>query len=202
MTREQQRQLRNLKKELPHIVQAEIKQYKINKRDFMIWRRRGDVFYDASVSVGQKDNKCYCSVRGMYKPLWLDDLFWDIMGMEENKKEPLSLRCIGAFTVYGNQFMEDRREMKSWSVEEMSICVREYISRFALETEEDICSRFAEEIPGTPYHADLRQVLYLIYLEKYVDAGRRIAVMDQDLFVNKGIGFRAAAMEYCRQRMM
>lgn len=84
----------------------------------------------------------------------------------------------------------------------INLCVREYISRFALETEEDICSRFAEEIPGTPYHADLRQVLYLIYLEKYVDAGRRIAVMDQDLFVNKGIGFRAAAMEYCRQRMM
>ena len=35
------------------------------------------------------------------KPLYADDLWWDIWGATENKKEPLSLRGIGAYTLSG-----------------------------------------------------------------------------------------------------
>ena len=35
------------------------------------------------------------------KPLYADDLWWDIWGATENKKEPLSLRGIGAYTLTG-----------------------------------------------------------------------------------------------------
>ena len=34
-----------------------------------------------------------------YKPLWIDDLLWDILDIESNKNESDSLRVIGAFTV-------------------------------------------------------------------------------------------------------
>lgn len=35
------------------------------------------------------------------KALYADDLWWDIWGATENKKEPLSLRGIGAYTLSG-----------------------------------------------------------------------------------------------------
>ena len=35
------------------------------------------------------------------KPLYADDLWWDIWGATENKNEPLSLRGIGAYTLSG-----------------------------------------------------------------------------------------------------
>ena len=35
------------------------------------------------------------------KPMYADDLWWDIWGATENKKEPLSLRGIGAYTLSG-----------------------------------------------------------------------------------------------------
>lgn len=35
------------------------------------------------------------------KPLYADDLWWDIWGATENKKEPLSLRGIGAYSLSG-----------------------------------------------------------------------------------------------------
>jgi len=30
-----------------------------------------------------------------------DDILWDILGMSENSKQPLSLRAVGAFAIYG-----------------------------------------------------------------------------------------------------
>lgn len=201
MTREQQRQLKNLKKELPHMVQAEIKKYKIKKKDFMIWRQKERDFYDAHIHVGEKDGKCFCSVTGYYKPMWLDELFWEIMGMEDNKKEPVSLRSIGAFTVYGNKFMQECREVVSWSEEELSVYVREYVSGFAAKTEEGLGGRFAEDISGSPYHAEIREALYLIHQERYEDAIRYVAAMDQDFFENRGVGFRKAATRHCRKRI-
>lgn len=201
MTREQQRQLRILKKELPHIVQAEIKKFKIKKRDFMIWQQKEDGFYNAHIHMGEKDGKCFCSVTGYCKPMWLDELFWEIMGMEDNKKGPVSLRSIGAFTVYGNKFMQESNEIVSWSVEELSVYVKEYVSGFAAKIQENICSRFAEEISEFSYHADIRETLYLIHLERYEDAVRYVDAMEQDSFVNSGIGFREAAAGYCRKRM-
>ena len=40
------------------------------------------------------------------KPLWLDDLLWDLLKMETNKEAPLSLRTIGAFTVSGSELFK------------------------------------------------------------------------------------------------
>lgn len=40
-------------------------------------------------------------VRLTVKPMYADDLWWDIWGATENKKEPLSLRGIGAYSLSG-----------------------------------------------------------------------------------------------------
>lgn len=50
------------------------------------------------------------------KPLWIDDLLWDFLKMIGNKKEPLSLRTIGAFIVYRVEIYEDYKELENWEI--------------------------------------------------------------------------------------
>ena len=33
------------------------------------------------------------------KPLWLDDILWDILDISDNKIAPISFRSIGAYTI-------------------------------------------------------------------------------------------------------
>ena len=54
-----------------------------------------------------KKDKFYCTAVETIKPLWLDDLLWDVLKMETNKEAPLSLRTIGAFTVSGSELFKD-----------------------------------------------------------------------------------------------
>lgn len=46
-------------------------------------------------------NLRFTDVSLMVKPIFADDLWWDIFGIPENKDAPLSLRGNGAFSVFG-----------------------------------------------------------------------------------------------------
>lgn len=47
------------------------------------------------------ENLRFADVSLMVKPIFVDDLWWDIFGLPENKDAPLSLRGNGAFSVFG-----------------------------------------------------------------------------------------------------
>lgn len=100
MTRDEQRRFKELKKALPQLLKDKIKTYKFKKKDYMIWYSKKGLFFDLHIDVRVlPDGKCYCISSEKMKPLWLDDLLWDLLKMESNKGQPLSLRAIGAFTV-------------------------------------------------------------------------------------------------------
>ena len=90
MTREQQRLLRELKKALPEILKKEAREHKIKKKDYMLYGIKEDIFFTCHITVSANEEGCLCSVREALKPLWIDDLNWELLGMDNNKKEPLS----------------------------------------------------------------------------------------------------------------
>lgn len=109
VTREEQRKLRELKKALPKMLQNKIKQYKFKKTDYAIWFMKDNLFFTFLPHIGVPDDgKCYCWASENIKPLWLDDLFWEIFQMESNKSAPLSLRATGAFAVRGSELFEGK----------------------------------------------------------------------------------------------
>lgn len=116
MTREQQKKLREFKKVLPKIIQAEIKKYKLKKKDFMVWFQKEELFFNLNISICERDGLCYCTSIERIKPLWIDDILWDVLGMPENKNEPASLRAIGAFTVYGSEIYNNEAELVTWEM--------------------------------------------------------------------------------------
>lgn len=100
MKREDIKRNNELKKIFQQIMKESAKEHKIKKIDYMLWTTNEKMFYELlpNAYIGESDLMPKLSVRISYKPLWADDLMWDILGMESNKKEPMSLRAIGAFT--------------------------------------------------------------------------------------------------------
>lgn len=131
MTKEERQKYKELTKVLPKMLKDKIKKYKFKKKDFMIWYSTKELFFDLLIGVKVKsDDKCYCTAIETIKPLWLDDLLWDLLKMETNKKEPLSLRTIGAFTVSGAELFKNETELKEWTISELEELIDNYLEHF------------------------------------------------------------------------
>jgi len=79
---------------------SKIKQNKNNDWKFKGWfifRNLNDFFFSASFYVSLKENR----ISGYlgYKPMNIDNVFWDIIDEQPNKKMPLSFRGEAAFCV-------------------------------------------------------------------------------------------------------
>jgi hypothetical protein len=91
----------SLKKEKEKEWTTLIKQaVKINGWKYKGWfayRVVEDFFYEATFCVSVYGNSISSTLE--FKPLVIDDTFWDIVNLNENKKMPLSFRGNGAFVV-------------------------------------------------------------------------------------------------------
>jgi len=56
-----------------------------------------DIFYEANFYTSGIDNSISGSLE--FKPLIIDNVFWEIVNLEDNKKNPLSFRGNGAFVI-------------------------------------------------------------------------------------------------------
>ena len=200
MTRDQQRQLRELNKALPKIVKELIREKKIKKRDFMIFGVREELFFDCIIDVHVNDEYgCHCSTWERVKPLWLDDLFWDLFDMASNKDEPLSLRAIGAFSVYGATIYEDKTVLEHWSEEELRGAVSKYVDHFYESIKTVPFSAFEENLSGG-YHGELREALYYIHNEQYEKA--LLVVGDGNAYFSNGdLTIYDAIRNLCREKL-
>lgn len=196
MTREQQKKLKELKSALPKIIQSEIKKYKLKKKDFMVWVRKKDLFFDLIISIRERNGHCYCASTERIKPLWLDDLLWDILGMPENKDEPASLRAIGAFTVYGSEIYNVESELMTWEIDELEKYAIKYIEHFYQSTQSFGIEKFYECMNASSYHQELRKPLSLIYEKKYKEALDYLNTQGRSHFCNKGVWVNDAMRDY------
>lgn len=91
---------REFKKELLKALGTVIKGSPWKKSSTALYMQSGKFFQDFMISV-QFNNDEKVGVVQKFKPMALDFLLWDIMGMTENASEPLSFRTWGAFTCDG-----------------------------------------------------------------------------------------------------
>ena len=68
------------------MLKEKVKAYKMKKKDYMIWYSKNDLFIECMIDVRETvDDRCCCSIRVKIKPLWIDDLLWDCLHMDNNK---------------------------------------------------------------------------------------------------------------------
>jgi len=202
MTKEQQKKFKELKKALPKILKERIKKYKFKKKDFMIWYNKKDLFFDLLVDIIVKpDGRCYCTSLEKVKPLWLDDLLWDLLKMESNKSEALSLRTIGAFTVAGSEIFEDNSELIELTIDELEEKIDIYLEHFYNSIQNCTIDDFYTHLETSPYHCDLRQSLSLVYHHKYQDALDNLKLNENGGFKNGDLSINEAIKEYCEHQL-
>lgn len=200
MTREQQKKLRELNKSLTQILKNNVKSYGFKKKDYMVWSATKELYFSLLIDVREKDGHCYCTSRETIKPLWIDDLFWDIMDMSENKSEPLSLRCIGAFTIHGMHCFEDKQELSEWSIEELETCVTSYMEHFQNTVNNSTIDSYYSIFDPTAYHGEIQEILILLHKQEYRKALDRIQSMeDGGSFQNNDIWFKEYAEKYIKE---
>jgi hypothetical protein len=84
-------------KEWDNIIKQEAKANGWKFKSWFAYKAVKDFFYEATFYTSALDNSIYGSLE--FKPLIIDDTFWEIVDLNDNKKMPLSFRGTGAFVV-------------------------------------------------------------------------------------------------------
>jgi len=84
-------------KDWTNLIKQEAKSFGWKFKSFFTYKSAKDFFYDVTFYTSGNANLISGSLS--FKPLIVDEIFWDIIGLSDNRKMPLSLRGNGAFVV-------------------------------------------------------------------------------------------------------
>ncbi|HLK30501.1 MAG TPA: hypothetical protein VKT28_18110 [Puia sp.] len=90
--------------EIDKKIKALFKESKWKFKSFFAYKEINGFFFDVIVTTWSKTSSISATL--FFKPLSVDDTFWEIVGLTENKKMPLSFRGEGAFTLPGIKISE------------------------------------------------------------------------------------------------
>lgn len=202
MNREEQKKLKNLKNILPKILKDKIKNYPFRKKDYMIWYSENELFFCLLITVNvTQDGCCVCNSTETVKPLWLDELLWDFLNMENNKTEPLSLRAVGSFAVNGAEIFTDSQELKDWDIGELDKCVDGYLAHFSNSVQTVTIDDFMKNIKSKQYHSELREALTYVYNREYFKALNCLQGLGEGVFQNGELFINNEIREFCKNEL-
>jgi len=95
MTREEQRKLSDLKKQLTQTEKLRAKEYGFKRSHGFIYKFVADFAYWVSTHISADGNNIIVQIPLKYIPL--DEVLWDVFECPENRKQPKSFHISGAF---------------------------------------------------------------------------------------------------------
>ena len=159
------------------------KKYRWKQSSYINWKVEGG-YYFYLVHLN-----CYSEATLYVKPLYIDDLWWDVFEMSSNKKEPMSLRGKGAFALDGVRIMETpdlfdiRAEESEYELEKIQKYSDEDIEKIwddVFQQIEDEVKRFLKENPDPDSYFPGEEHCHGYYaLITYLHAGDKQKVLDK-----------------------
>ena len=161
------------------------KKYGWKQHSFINWKVEGG-YYFYLVHLN-----CYGEATLYVKPLYIDDLWWDIFEMSSNKKAPVSLRGNGTFSLDGVRILNTPDLFDIRTNERGSEYELEKIQKYSDEDIEKIwdnvfqqfdneVQRFLKENPDPDSYFPEEEKCYEYYtLITYLHAGDRQKVLDK-----------------------
>ncbi len=192
MTHDQQRKYKELSRYLERKAKEEFKKYRLKKRDYKFYVSKNDMFYSAILSMNGNKLQAYFYA----KPLWLDDILWDILGMSSNKDEPISLRGVGAFTILSQIREEDYIVDNTEEIDEAVTKTFEELAALADSYEED---DFLADYQTIAYQQEAIKAIVLVHQEEYDKALALCRENKIGCFGVEGRSFAELAAEYIGQ---
>ena len=161
------------------------KKYKWKQSSYINWKvEAGYYFYLEHIN-------CYCKAALYVKPLYIDDLWWDVFEMPSNKKGPMRLRGLGgfSFSLDGVQILKTpdlfdiRAEESEYELEKIQKYSNEDIEKIwdnVFRQFDDEVKRFLKENPDPDSYFPEEENCQAYYaLITYLHAGDRQKVLDK-----------------------
>lgn len=197
MTREEKAK----KKEYTELIKKLGKKFGMKHKQCVLFYTFKDYFIDIIYRFGVKSNTFM--YRAGIKYMDYDDIQWDVLDMSDNKKQPLSLRAVGAFSAGGIQFIENTVVSLG---NEPEVVVDNILAEIKQKTEaynEDIDSKILDMIgekDEDKMEAVTKLFIVYIHIEKYSEARELIEKCLENgyegSYGNKGKMFVELALEY------
>ncbi len=127
------------------------------------FKKVDDLFYFTTI-VGVK-NPPFISGSLWLKWYDFDDLFWDIVGLPENKTRPLSFHASGAWVAHAEEIEEIEVSVAAFEDHDVFKTVKGFENRF-----NEIVTDNAATIKGIDAYIDAIRRYYMLHREKYPDS--------------------------------
>ena len=111
-----------------------------------------------------------------YKPLWIDNLLWDILDMESNKNESDGLRVTGAFTVRGMTCSDDTIEFDG-NIDTLEKLIDDLFKNFENTISKLTNEKYIIDVKETDGKRDIDKALVFIHENNYIEAKR---ILEED----------------------
>lgn len=118
MKRENRKAASILKWDLKQIIRPLVKPYGFKFTSGRIWTVQSDLIF-TMIPLLNINDQAVLRTTFLAKPMFADDYLWDILGFEENKKAPMSLRVTGAFTAPAVSFHVNNRTLQAFDTDEI-----------------------------------------------------------------------------------
>lgn len=141
--------------------------------------------------------RSYKKVSFYAKPLWVDDLLWDILKMSSNKKEPISLRSVGAFTIHAQMSQYDEGFRDEADIDRI---VQEYFARFQEFSQRFDESAFLGNYRNISWQQEMTHVIVLLHENKDAEALEYLAGRKIRDFVIGDKSFSELAAAYIKEQ--
>jgi len=170
-------------------------------RDQSLYIQIDDKFYKADYVFIGREILCAVSV----KKYNYDEIFWGIMGCEENANEPKSLRAVGAFVSPGTPIADfkletapDPAETAQSFIKKIDPYIRDFNAAHA-----DLNHYILHECNDVYYRWEELRLLALIdegEIQKAAQMAREKVASDKTGgWINRGRTFYGGAMDYCQR---
>ena len=133
-----------------------------SSRGFMY--KATDLLFFSLIIVGQaKQRRLF--YRLSFKLLAFDELFWKIVQLEENLKQPLSFRAFGAWTAPETKILEGEVSIVDWETANVQLAVNEILTVCEPEAE-----KVSKEIDGLDDNLRVIEESYKRLKDQYPNA--------------------------------
>ena len=109
MNRQEREEAKNIEQNMKIALKSASKNLKWKYKDSVIFKVQEGLFFECMISYNRLSKDF--SARLAFKPVALDNLFWEVFDMPENMDQPLSFRTFGAFTVTPFKVQEWKEEV-------------------------------------------------------------------------------------------
>ena len=119
------------------------------KSSYSLYNQFGLYYQEIYIAVHRNALLTTASLR--FKPMAIDPILWEILGIPENRKEPLSFRALGAFTCAGLPILESQLEQPGDSPKDVAAALLDFsIGNVSLYQRQLDASNFSTLIANHP----------------------------------------------------